>query len=184
MGRRPSRMNRSKVKSSWWLSACHVFSSDNIIPFSKLCGWISTLLLVKALLKNFYFISVRFYCVIDGNYMKAISLPDSLCGLCERWDSGIKPTCFASSQRVCGVGVCFSPWTHMHSNIFVCVSGHESRHECEIDLRHRELSVDYLPRERWSGHPHVSQRQRVQTKLEIHVTLIPYHCFGIRAGYR
>lgn len=48
------------------LPACHVVSSDNIIPFSKPGRWISTSSLFKALLKDFYFISAQFYCIIDG----------------------------------------------------------------------------------------------------------------------
>lgn len=40
------------------------------------------------------------------NYMKAISFLNSMCGLCERWDSGIKPTCFASSQQACVLTLC------------------------------------------------------------------------------
>lgn len=59
------------------------------------------------------------------NYMKAISLPASLCGLRERWDSGIKPTCSALSRRACGVVVRFlcAPHTCI-SYVFVCVSWH------------------------------------------------------------
>lgn len=53
------------VKCSRSPRACHVFSAVFFASFSKSCEWRSTLLLVKALLENFYFISAHFYCVID-----------------------------------------------------------------------------------------------------------------------
>lgn len=119
---RAATVEESKVKYSWWPSACHVFSSDNSTPFSKPGGWRSTLLLVKALLRNFYFISVQFYCVIDGIIWKqylsltpcAVFVKDEILAL--------NPPVFASSQRV---WMCaFSLHTHMHSYMFVCVSRH------------------------------------------------------------
>lgn len=94
------------------------------------------------------------------NYMKAISLPDSLCGLCERWDSGIKPTCFASSQQVCGAGVCFlCTHTCMRVYLYVLV---DIRAGMSVKLTSATgSSVDYLPLERWRGHLHISHLQGV-----------------------
>lgn len=80
----------------------------------------------------------------------SLSLSDSLCGLCERWDSGIKPTCFASSQRAfCGgaLTLSLSSRTHIHKCVFVCVSWHQCLRECEIDPGHRELSELFAPGE-------------------------------------
>lgn len=78
----------------------------------------ATILLVNAPLQNFYFLLRWVLLCYRWNYMEAISLPQSLCGLGERWDCGIKPTCFASSQYVYVVWLCaFS----MHTQACVCV---------------------------------------------------------------
>lgn len=48
--------------------------------------------------------------------MKAISLPGSLCGLCERWDSGFKPACSDSNRWVWAFLAC------SHSYTLVCIN--------------------------------------------------------------
>lgn len=70
----PACRSGSTADSSWRPSACHVFNADNSSPFGKPGGWRSALLLVKALLGNFYFISLRVLLHYRCNDMKAISL--------------------------------------------------------------------------------------------------------------
>lgn len=121
-------------------------------PFGKPGGWSSALLLVKALLGNFYFISLQSSLHYRWNDMKAISLRGCLCGPCERWDCGIKPTCFDSRWRPrCTLSFCARvDGMCLHALLHVKVWNWPQP---------LELSGDYFPPERWNGHPRNSQHQ-------------------------
>lgn len=122
-------------------------------PSGKPGGWRSALLLVKALLRNFYFISLQSLLRYRWNDMKAISLRGCLCGPCERWDFGIKPTCFDSRRRLrCLLFFFFFVLAYIGICLYALLHFKVWNWPQTLELR-----GDYFPPERWNGHPHVSQ---------------------------
>lgn len=92
-----------------------------------------------------------------------------MCGLCERWDCGIKPTCFASSQSVRS-GCVRSRRLHELVYISVCVS----RHLEQAWVWNWPQPQDYFPPESWPTHTsaNISLCVRLTTKLAFFFALV------------
>lgn len=119
-GLKPAWRNCSKANFSWQPSACHVFNADNITPpFGKPGGWRSALLLVKALLGNFYFISLQVFIALSMEWYESNISPRLLVrSLWKMRFLALNPPVSTQGGGFAALSFCARIYWHM----FVCIT--------------------------------------------------------------